>query len=290
MNEISINTLRLPIMGEGDFLVAASSFIHADRIAEFNVLIYVVEGQICVTEDQQDYEINQGEMLFLKSGVHHYGKQVIKQGTKWCYIHFYTDNVEDENNAAYPDYDQVCDVNTPLAFGEKMLYKIVLPKKLTNLKDTQLENQLKTFIKELHNNEPLRRWSINAKLFELLTKCAFYDKVYNINIITLQDKIALYLQEHSKEPFQSEKLERHFYLSYKYMSAVFKRYKNQTMQQYHTAMRMQHACKLLRSTSLTIGEISSQLGYTDMLYFSKCFHKFMGMSPRKYRKDIPLTY
>lgn len=68
------------------------------------------------------------------------------------------------------------------------------------------------------------------------------------------------------------------------MAAVFKREKRVTMQQFHTGVRMENACKLLRSTLLPVGEIGHRVGYADMLYFSRCFHAVMGMNPTEYRK------
>ena len=34
-------------------------------------------------------------------------------------------------------------------------------------------------------------------------------------------------------------------------------------------------------------EISEQVGYQDMLYFSRCFHNTYGMSPTEYRRSVP---
>lgn len=62
-----------------------------------------------------------------------------------------------------------------------------------------------------------------------------------------------------------------------------------TMQQFHTSVPIETACRLLRSTLLPVGEISRQVGYINMLYFSRCFHTVMGMSPTEYRK-LPRDY
>ncbi len=51
-------------------------------------------------------------------------------------------------------------------------------------------------------------------------------------------------------------------------------------------MKMEHACHLLDSTDLGVGEIAAQLGYDDPLYFSRLFRKTIGQSPRSYRASI----
>lgn len=65
----------MPRVSICNHLIAHKPFFHKDRIAPFHVLIYVVKGTIYVTEDEIDYEIHPGELIFLKSGVRHYGKK-----------------------------------------------------------------------------------------------------------------------------------------------------------------------------------------------------------------------
>ena len=66
ITRIPINELSLPAVSDCDLLTATEGFYHMDRIADFNVLIYVTEGVMYVTEEGQDYEIFSGDLLFLK--------------------------------------------------------------------------------------------------------------------------------------------------------------------------------------------------------------------------------
>jgi transcriptional regulator GlxA family with amidase domain len=49
-------------------------------------------------------------------------------------------------------------------------------------------------------------------------------------------------------------------------------------------LRVQHACRLLDTTELSIGEIAERVGYPDPYYFTRCFRRVMGRAPRLYRK------
>lgn len=51
-------------------------------------------------------------------------------------------------------------------------------------------------------------------------------------------------------------------------------------------LRMQKACKLLDETKLPLRIIASSIGYQDAYYFSNAFKKYIGLSPKKYRKQI----
>ena len=46
---------------------------------------------------------------------------------------------------------------------------------------------------------------------------------------------------------------------------------------------MLEAARLLRFTTLTVGEIAFRAGYSDQLYFARAFRRHYGVSPTDYR-------
>lgn len=281
MNEIWLDNTSLPVTGICDLCAAPEDFYHADRTVDFHVLIYVVQGVIYVTEEETDYEIHPGELLFLKSGIHHYGKRRIGRGTRWYFAHFYLDE-----KGALPAFVPDIAASHP---EDPIRYRVGLPKKLTGLMGSGLERQLTELIDLYHSEDPMKRWEINGKLFSLLGRIAFWGQKPR-QPKTLSESICDYLSSRMAEPFSAEKLEKAFFLSYKHMEAVFKKEKKITLQQYHNKVRMTEACRLLRTTLLPVGEIGKELGYSDMLYFSRCFHQFTGMSPTRYRREAASVY
>lgn len=53
---------------------------------------------------------------------------------------------------------------------------------------------------------------------------------------------------------------------------------------YLIRLRVRHACQLLDTTALTVGEVAAETGYEDPYYFTRCFRRVMGCSPREYRR------
>lgn len=49
-------------------------------------------------------------------------------------------------------------------------------------------------------------------------------------------------------------------------------------------LRLGHACTLLSSTDLPIGDIGRMVGYSDNHFFSKIFKSYIGVSPKEYRQ------
>ena len=98
MYQVSLSNEQLPsVVGYG-LLATAEGFTHADRNLPFHVLIYVLEGTIYVTEDGVDYAVKPGQLLFLKSGLRHFGKRLIPRGTRWYYVHFALPQPTQENS------------------------------------------------------------------------------------------------------------------------------------------------------------------------------------------------
>lgn len=276
MNEIIIANNSLPQLCGCGLFAASESFIHTDRVPDFCVLIYVIDGCIYVTEGDTDYEVNAGELLILKNGVHHFGKEKIQKGTKWIFVHF---RISADRNASpfYPDASPLGAYDTT---AESIL---TLPKFLDSV-SARFEKELKTFIEYTQSDDAYKKWFINQRLFLLLSSLAVSTQGFSNNL-TLSDRICRYLSDNIGVPFSSENIEKRFYLSYKYMSHLFKKEKGVTMQQYHNSVRMDEACRLLCSTLMSIGEIADKLGFSDVLYFSRCFRNYTGKSPSTYRKD-----
>lgn len=53
-----------------------------------------------------------------------------------------------------------------------------------------------------------------------------------------------------------------------------------------TDLRLKHACTLLSSTDLSIGNIGAMVGYADNHFFSKIFKSHIGLSPKEYRQKV----
>ncbi len=70
-----------------------------------------------------------------------------------------------------------------------------------------------------------------------------------------------------------------------YLYTVFKDVCGLSPKEYITTYRINQACILLVQSEMTITSISYSIGFEDNLYFSKVFHKHMGLSPSAYRRE-----
>lgn len=108
------------------------------------------------------------------------------------------------------------------------------------------------------------------------------DPVQPSNHITVI-KVRNYIKEHYSDPdLSSNSLSKTFNLKEQHLCFLFKKHTDITIGNYILRIRMQAAKRLLDESNYNISEISTQIGYNDAGYFSKCFKKYFDVSPKQY--------
>ncbi len=98
-----------------------------------------------------------------------------------------------------------------------------------------------------------------------------------------------FIAQHFGDPQLSlQSLCRDIGVSPSHFSMIFKEATGKTFTEYLTAVRLEQAMILLRTTAMKAYEIAQAVGYADQHYFSIIFKRETGMSPIQYReKFIP---
>jgi AraC-like DNA-binding protein len=92
------------------------------------------------------------------------------------------------------------------------------------------------------------------------------------------------LRRNWQRPHTLAELAAAAHVSVAHYSALFRRQTGFAPIDFIIRLRVQHACRLLDTTELTVGEIAEQVGYADPYYFTRCFRRVMGRAPRLYRQ------
>lgn len=97
------------------------------------------------------------------------------------------------------------------------------------------------------------------------------------------EKASAFISQHLSENISLEDTAQAVNVSAFYLSKLFKEEKNVNYVTYVSDARMEKACSLLKDNSLSIKEISAEVGFNDQNYFSRTFRNKFGMTPTEFR-------
>jgi transcriptional regulator GlxA family with amidase domain len=95
------------------------------------------------------------------------------------------------------------------------------------------------------------------------------------------------MENHLSQRLSLSRLAELLNSSHSSLNRIFKATYKQTPIDHFIQMKMDMAKSMLINTNLQIQEIAERVGYDNALYFSTEFRKKIGVSPRKFRKNIP---
>ncbi len=128
---------------------------------------------------------------------------------------------------------------------------------------------------------------MNSILYEYLYLLA--DKFPSTQYTPVKDntghveKALRYIEDHYCDPIAIQDIADYLGLNRSYLHRIFKSVTGCSIQNYLQDYRMRQACILLKTTTLSVRVVAHSVSYIDPLYFSRIFHKKMGVSPSEYR-------
>lgn len=102
----------------------------------------------------------------------------------------------------------------------------------------------------------------------------------------ISSEIKEYINRSGLKHLKLRDISKEMCISENHMNSIFKSVTGLTIAQYIDNQRINRAKLLLLNPSLTINDISSQLGYYDRYHFSKVFKKATGYSPGQFRNSM----
>ena len=246
------------------------------RFHRFHELYYITEGKCSVLIGRRIYRLEAGDIAVIPARTLH-KTDYLSSGPNTKYVVSLTKDVAKAIDAYLgEDLTPVC-----LAAGQ-----VTVPAQRREL----IQLLLARMLYEYDNRPPHARSIIRACLTQFLTSLYLYrtqqeekDDIPDQNTERIHE-LTSYLYEHLSEDITLPQLAEHFAVSPSHLSRTFKKTTGIGLREYLVGLRVQQACELLLTTSLTVTEIADRCGFHDSNYFGDAFKKATGLSPRDYRK------
>ena len=251
---------------------------------DFLELVYIVSGKGKQCVDGKEYTVARGDFLFINYGQTHAFSS--EKGMEYYNIYMHPSVISEElinaDNAflmlaltSFEDFRESVGENHPVVrFSAKGI--------------PEVETCIKAIKRELQAEESGSDTVIKSYLMVLLTymfrKMAVYEDVQGERHGKIQELIQ-YIEENCTKKLSLEELANQCFYNPSYFCRVFKEYSGVTVTEFIHESRIRKSCDLLKNTSMSIEDISRQVGYTNKTSFYKRFRAQMSVSPADFRAE-----
>ena len=157
-------------------------------------------------------------------------------------------------------------------------------------------NLVTTIVDELKQQSPYYRESAQGLLLSLYIELL---RIYSQNEILVDQEtehklegtfvispVLEYIHKNYMTPITIDSLADLCHLSTTHFRRLFHEIMGTSPIEFINSTRIDEACKLLKSTEASIISISEQVGFHSLSSFNRCFAKFIGESPREWRRRV----
>ncbi|MBN2617978.1 MAG: response regulator [Spirochaetales bacterium] len=160
---------------------------------------------------------------------------------------------------------------------------------LKPIEELELEGAISKAIKNLRKKDKLNETKLLEKKVKRLSNIAIDIEHFEYPDTSYSDKIKksiVYIYENFREPISLNHVSDAVLMNSSYFSELFKKEVGMGFNQFLINIRFNEAKKLLKdNTDLTIGDISSIVGFQDSNYFSRLFKKKFNCTPIEFRNN-----
>ena len=123
--------------------------------------------------------------------------------------------------------------------------------------------------------------------FDMVRKYSMLAKNYTYEKYSyLIRNVVNYIDQHIAQDLTLSILAAEFEKNPSYLSNAFKKEVGETLTSYIAKQRIQTSLRYFNTTTMSVAEVAENVGIPDFGYFSKQFKKYVGVSPREYKKML----
>lgn len=227
---------------------------------------YITDGEGILENETGRFQLKPGSIVIIHPGIWHRYRPLKTKGWKEQYIGFEGQLVEQFLN--HPFFSPVRPVLN-IGIHEELLD--------TYLKIEELVEGEKPDFQKIASG-------LIVKMLGYLISFESQKEFSGKRIETIIEEARYHMRENVDKPFSLKKLAEEHNIGYSYFRKMFKKYTGVAPHQYHIELKIMRAKELLLSTDKSIKEISYDLEFQSIHYFSRIFKEKTGMSPSEFRK------
>jgi AraC-like DNA-binding protein len=236
------------------------------RVLKEYQINYITEGKGVLESEGNHHQLRPGSLLVIRPGVWHRYKPLRQTGWKEQYIGF--------NGAIAAQF-----FSHSFFLSNQPVVHIGIREEIldTYLKIFDLVKEEKPGFQQIASGLVIK---LLGYIFSFETQKGFTGK----HVAAIIEDARFKMRERVDQMLDMEELAQDYLIGYSYFRKMFKTYTGVAPHQYHLELKMMRARELLLSTDKSIKEISFELGFQSIHYFSRIFKNKTGANPSDFRK------
>ena len=235
---------------------------YLDRILQYHDLIYLVDGQWLITENDSDYLLTPGDVLLLSAGHHHYTRLPCQANTRTICIH-----VTDEES------------------GRNIEHGVVLPPMMHAKGHPAVRKLFEDIVAAFWDSRPLKEERLAAGFDQLILALADLHTDEHDAEADLANDILTLINATPYKNFQLDEVADHFGVSARTINLTMQKSVGMSFSKYQNSRKLEMVAKqLLIEPDIRLSEIAGMFGFFDEFHMSHAFKAKYGVSPSAYRK------
>jgi AraC-like DNA-binding protein len=239
---------------------------HPDRNMDVHAMFYLIDGQITVIQNGEEYCANPGDVVFLPAYHHHYGRKLYQANTRVYYVHFETKSGDQDIRDKNP------------AFSEEMIIPV-----WQHINNPAIVDYFQSLVRSYVSHSPYKGIRCTAFLYLLLTGLSDDYKQKDVKKNPIIEDVLAFLESHPQKFYTISELAKYAGLSPRSLTSHFREITGQSIHKYQMDHKLDHIALLLPSHSYpNLKSISLNFGFYDEFHLITAFKKRFGISPAKY--------
>ncbi len=227
---------------------------------------YITKGSGVYEDASGKYAVRQGSILITKPGVWHRYRPDFRTG--WT-----------ENYIGFDGSIAKALIMNPMFFDNKPIIHIGEREEFV---DTY--QKLYDYILEEKPGYQQVSAGMIMKLLGYIVSCKKQGSFSGKRIEKIIQEVCFYIRENLEKDLDFKKIADDHNLGYSYFRKMFKKYTGVPPVKYHLDLKLIRAKEMILSSNKIIKEISYDLGFQSIYYFSRAFKNKMGVSPIEIRQ------
>lgn len=251
-----------------------------------NCMIYMLSGSATVCVEDAKYILNHGDILTWRAAMAY---SVELADSKSSYMHINFDYTERKRTAFnFKIEPDLCDAFDADKITDSIIFDDLLS--FNHCVYSPNKNILEEIFLGLYSDFKVKRNCLNMRLkarislilCEISNEFFYSSRQKSPNLI---NEILAYIEENCTNiELTNESIAKKFGFHPRHINRLVNQKTGYSLHKYLIIKRIQRAGALLIQTKISISDVGTEVGFTNVYHFSRYFKQIMGLSPMKYRQ------